>query len=66
MIVCDCEQVIDKTINTCVDRGANTLGQVARACGAGTQCGGCHNDIRQLVEHFRAQRDELRPSLAAK
>ena len=41
MIVCHCEAVTDREIRRSVAGGACSLRQVARACGAGRQCGGC-------------------------
>ena len=36
-------------IRECVDRGARSVEEVGRACGAGTACGGCRPTIRALV-----------------
>ena len=67
MIVCVCQGVNDKTIERCAEAGAETVAQVARACRAGTHCGTCHQDIRELLERYHARRAaRSAPALAAK
>lgn len=50
MIVCLCKGVSSKTILNEVRRGCRTVQGVARACEAGTGCGACVRQIRQMVE----------------
>jgi bacterioferritin-associated ferredoxin len=49
LLVCHCARVCDRTIRDCLDRGARSIEDVGRACGAGTVCGGCRPTIGALV-----------------
>src|SRR5262249_34054780 len=49
LLVCHCNKVCDRVIRECVDRGARSVEDVGRECGAGTACGGCRPPIRALV-----------------
>lgn len=49
MLVCICKAVSDRRIKEEVNRGARTLQQIRRACDAGTDCGSCTKQIRQIV-----------------
>lgn len=49
MIVCLCKGVSCRTIDAEVDRGARTVGSVAKACQAGTSCGMCVGQIKDLI-----------------
>ena len=49
MLVCICKGVSDRRIKEEVNRGARTLLQIRRACDAGTDCGSCTKQIRQIV-----------------
>lgn len=50
MIVCLCKGVSSRTILDEARRGNTTLRQVRQACQAGTDCGACVRQIRQLLE----------------
>jgi len=49
MLVCHCNGVSDRKIRRVIRDGATTPGEVARATGAGTCCGGCRATVKQLV-----------------
>ena len=49
-IICHCLGVRDRTITKAVQRGATTLSAVQALCDAGTQCGGCHAAVAELIE----------------
>ncbi|MEM6295399.1 MAG: (2Fe-2S)-binding protein [Myxococcota bacterium] len=49
MIVCLCKGVSSRTIDAEVDRGTRTVGGIAKACQAGTSCGMCVGQIRDLI-----------------
>ena len=51
MLVCHCKQVSDRQIRDAVRAGARTRGEVARACAAGTRCGGCRPAVEEIVLH---------------
>ncbi len=50
MIVCLCKGVSCRTILAEARRGACTLKQIRQSCQAGTGCGACVQQIRQLLE----------------
>lgn len=49
MIVCLCKGVSNHTIQREVRKGARTVGAVARCCQAGTGCGACVTQIRDMI-----------------
>jgi bacterioferritin-associated ferredoxin len=50
MLVCHCRNVSDRQIRAAVRSGARTRGQIARACQAGSRCGGCTEAVDQILE----------------
>ncbi|MFK0040874.1 FAD-dependent oxidoreductase [Paenarthrobacter sp. NPDC090517] len=53
--VCRCAGVSAASIEDSVVEGCSTVGEVSRATRAGTGCGGCHEDIKGIIEkHFQA------------
>ena len=50
MILCLCRGVTDREVAEAVERGASTVAEVRRACGAGTECGTCLVDIREHLD----------------
>jgi assimilatory nitrate reductase electron transfer subunit len=53
--VCRCAGVSGAAIQGAVQEGCSTVPEVSRATRAGTGCGGCHDDIKGLIEkHFQA------------
>jgi bacterioferritin-associated ferredoxin len=57
MIVCLCKGVSSRTILDEARRGANTLKQIRQSCQAGTDCGACTRQIRQLLETVAPTRE---------
>jgi bacterioferritin-associated ferredoxin len=55
MIVCHCFCVSDREIRSCVREGARGLGEIGRACGAGTGCGGCRPEIASIADAERSK-----------
>jgi len=49
MYVCLCRRVSDRKVRKAIGRGANTVDDIAAACGAGTGCGGCHPQLRSML-----------------
>jgi bacterioferritin-associated ferredoxin len=49
MIVCSCLAVSSDEIEELVDEGADTVSAVAAACGAGTDCGSCRQQIAEII-----------------
>jgi assimilatory nitrate reductase electron transfer subunit len=51
--VCRCAGVSGAAIAGAVEEGCSTVADVSKATRAGTGCGGCHEDIKGLIEkHF--------------
>lgn len=65
MIVCLCKGVSSRTILDEARRGACTLKQIRQACDAGTGCGACVQQIRQILESVSPARHEHHNGSAA-
>jgi bacterioferritin-associated ferredoxin len=50
MIVCLCRGVSERHIEATVAAGARTVGDVSRVCGAGSDCGACHDLVAAFVD----------------
>jgi bacterioferritin-associated ferredoxin len=50
MVVCHCSAVSDSEVRAAVEDGARTLAEVAQACGAAKQCGGCRFAVADLID----------------
>ena len=50
MLVCHCRAVNDAAIRHAIAAGARDEVEVGRACGAGTDCGGCRPAIDALLD----------------
>jgi bacterioferritin-associated ferredoxin len=53
MIVCICRRVSDRTVRAAIADGATTVGDVASACGAGSGCGACCEQIAEMIADHR-------------
>ena len=49
MIRCACTGVGERKLRRLVRRGATTVAAVGEACGAGTECGACLEDLAALI-----------------
>jgi bacterioferritin-associated ferredoxin len=56
VILCLCRAVSDRTVRLVVHAGAQSVADVADACGAGAGCGSCHEAIAGILEHEGGQR----------
>jgi bacterioferritin-associated ferredoxin len=52
MILCHCRALSDRTIRAAIEEGAGE-DDLARRCGAGSECGGCLPALRRLVAEYR-------------
>lgn len=53
--VCRCAGVSGTKIQDAVEHGCSTVAEVSGSTRAGTGCGGCHSDIKEIIEkHFQA------------
>jgi len=56
MIVCICAGVTTREIERALRRGASTREEIARSCGAGTNCGKCHAWLDSLLSAWESKR----------
>lgn len=56
MLVCHCHRVSDSRIDTVLDAGARTVREVVRATHAGTGCGGCLPQLREMCARASLER----------
>jgi len=56
MIVCECENVSDARIRDTIAKGATTIAEVTRRCGAGGCCRSCHPQIARMLRNAAAAR----------
>jgi len=49
VVLCSCRAVSEREVETAIARGAHSVEAVARACGAGADCGSCHADIGDRI-----------------
>ena len=66
MYVCLCEGVSDRTVRSEIQKGHVTVRAIGAACGAGTSCGMCCQDIRRLIREDVGQEDRTQTDLVAK
>ncbi|TNE91922.1 MAG: (2Fe-2S)-binding protein [Deltaproteobacteria bacterium] len=64
MILCLCEAVNDRTIDTVIRDGAHSVREIGRRCGAGTGCGLCKVDLRERLAERRERDGEPEPVLS--
>jgi bacterioferritin-associated ferredoxin len=55
MIVCHCKGISDRALRRAIRQGADSIEEVASACRAGEECGGCRPAIERLLETHRRQ-----------
>jgi bacterioferritin-associated ferredoxin len=55
MIVCLCQGVSERGVQTAIRGGACTRKEVTNSCGAGAGCGGCHGSIRELLTEAKSE-----------
>ena len=49
MVVCHCKAIFEREVRALVRAGADSRPELARACGAGTDCGGCRPVLDQII-----------------
>lgn len=55
MYVCLCNCVNDRRVAEVVEQGATTVEAVGEACGAGTGCGSCKDEIEKVIARVQAR-----------
>jgi bacterioferritin-associated ferredoxin len=67
MIVCLCEGVNDVQLRSAIAQGATSVRALCQQTRAGSHCGMCVCDLKQLVDESKpAQRRSSKPDLLAK
>jgi len=64
VIVCLCEAMNDRAIREAIRDGSETLRELRRNTGAGSQCGSCTHDLKKMIAEW--QEDRVAERLAAK
>lgn len=49
MYICICHGVTDNTIKKAIDDGAQSMREISRVLGVGTQCGKCTNCTKKIL-----------------
>ena len=49
MYVCHCRAVSDSAVRAAAAAGDRTVDDLGESCGAGTDCGGCHPLLEELL-----------------
>jgi bacterioferritin-associated ferredoxin len=55
VIVCHCNAVSDREVAAVAAAGARDVADVADACGAGSDCQGCHHRIEALLDRMESR-----------
>ncbi|MCL9759401.1 bacterioferritin-associated ferredoxin [Frankia sp. AiPa1] len=50
MLVCSCFAVSDRTLREVIISGARDVDEIGERCDAGTGCGGCVEEIEDLLD----------------
>jgi bacterioferritin-associated ferredoxin len=56
VFVCLCNGVTSQTVTEAVQCGASTTNEVARACGAGADCGRCRRTVQAILRSSSGNR----------
>lgn len=56
MLVCSCFAVSDRTLRRVIASGVDDPDTIGEHCDAGTGCGGCLEEIRELIERCAPRR----------
>jgi bacterioferritin-associated ferredoxin len=59
MYVCLCAGVTSHAVAAAVAAGASTSNEVARACGAGSECGRCRRSVRAIIDSRKSASDRV-------
>lgn len=58
MYICLCYGVSDKKIEKVVQQGAQSVQDVQKACNAGTKCGSCICDVKEILGRMKGEQSE--------
>ena len=55
-IICNCNEVYnDEIIKAIQEKGCKTVEDIGEETGAGTICGGCVDDIQEILDEYAAK-----------
>jgi bacterioferritin-associated ferredoxin len=57
MFVCLCVGVTSQEVTKAVENGARTSKQVAKMCGAGSECGRCRRTVQAIIASMQLSSD---------
>jgi len=58
-IICNCNEVYkNEIIKAIEEKGCKTVEDVGEATGAGTICGGCIDDIQEILDQYAGSKKE--------
>lgn len=55
MLVCLCKGVSDTKIRWLVQNGSTTLREIMATCQAGSDCGSCVGQVKELIDEVKCQ-----------
>ena len=55
LLVCHCFDVLESTVQSAVNAGAESVSEVAEACGGGSGCGACRVRIERVIRGLPAK-----------
>jgi bacterioferritin-associated ferredoxin len=55
MILCLCEAVPARKVLEVIDAGARSLDEIEKQCGAGRDCGSCHQRLGEMLAERSSQ-----------
>ncbi|MEV7726864.1 (2Fe-2S)-binding protein [Streptomyces sp. NPDC087917] len=56
--LCVCLHVTEEEVVSLIRRGVTTVDAIGERCGAGQGCGGCRDDLAELIEDFADATDD--------
>jgi bacterioferritin-associated ferredoxin len=60
VFVCLCNGITSQTVAEAIAHGALTTKEIARACGAGAECGRCRRTLRAILSASSGNRNGVR------
>jgi bacterioferritin-associated ferredoxin len=55
MVICICEAIGEREVDSHIDRGVSSVRELKAACGAGGDCGACVRELRERIRSKRCQ-----------
>ena len=55
MVICICEAIGEREVDSHIDRGVSSVRELKAACGAGGDCGACVRELRERIRSKRGQ-----------